>query len=190
MSRCFIHVLLLLLCGPVATLNLQLPTKARATFLSRRTALAGLVGLPSAAVAAEFTGYKTRDYGNGANTATGAKERPDADSVPCGKGVPGCRPDGFGGFERRDKPVKPLAKQVLENVVGDEDSAPPPPRKAAAPAPPPPPKASSTASSSKPLTMDEMVANSISNKEAFLGRQLTEAEKVELADKLKKLMGS
>ena len=125
--------------------------------------------------------YKVRDYGNGANSATGAVERKTADEVPCAKGVPGCRPDGFGGYVKRDAPVKSIPKQIFS----DDDAPAPPPRKMTAAAPPP---AASTASSSKPLSIDDMISNSITQKESILGRELTAAEKADMANKVRALM--
>jgi len=77
-------------------------------------------------------------------------------------------------------------KSVLQQIVGDETPAAPKPaaepviKAAAPPAPPPPP--------SKPLTIDELVANSIAQKESLLGRPLSDTEKADMTTKVKKLM--
>ena len=161
-------------CGPLTT---------------RRAALAGLLTIPSAACAyptsnpLDFEGevtYKNRNYGD---TAAPAKSK--VTSCPEGSRK---TPDGFGGFKCADT-VKTVPQRVFSGIV---DDAPPPP-----PPPPPPPKAavgestrSSTPSSSAPaLTVDQLIANSISQKETLLGRGLTDAEKADMAAKVKKLMG-
>ena len=80
--------------------------------------------------------------------------------------------------------MKPVVSRILEG-----DGAPPPP--------PPPPKqvkaapvAATRASSSTPaLTFDELLANSIQQKESLIGRPLTDVEKSDMSAKLKSLMG-
>ena len=62
---------------------------------TRRTVMTGFVALPGAAAAAEFTGYKERDYGNGYNTAPGSvSSKPQATQCEEGQRL---APDGFGG---------------------------------------------------------------------------------------------
>ena len=86
--------------------------------------------------------------------------------------------------------VKGLNKQVLDSVLGEEGANAPAPAPApkAAPKPAPAAKAASTSSSSKPLTFDELLENSIAQKEAALGFTLSDAEKARMAEKLKQLM--
>jgi len=154
--------------------------------VGRRAALAGLAGLPAAALAigddGSFTGYKTRDYGNGQNTATGAKPG----KLECAEGER-LSPDGFGGKVCKSK-VKSVANRVGDAVVGggDGDAPPPPPSKPKAAAPKAAPKAPEY--SAPALTFDDLLANSIKQKEGLIGRELTEIEKDEMSAKLKALM--
>ena len=46
----------------------------------------------------------------------------------------------------------------------------------------------STQSSAAPLTIDELIANSIAQKEGVIGRKLNEAEVADLTAKVKQLM--
>ena len=160
-------------CGPIVT---------------RRSAVAGLLaGLPGAACAAvsnplnfesEVT-FKTRSY-----------DSPQIDTRPAAKaGCPeGTRktPDGFGGFTCKEK-----VKSVANRVLGDGDASPPPP--------PPPKKAaapvgmstrSSSSESTGALTVEQLIENSITQKETLLGRKLSDEEKAAMAAKVKALMGS
>lgn len=150
--------------------------------LTRRTAIAGfaIVGLPGAALAvpgqSEFSGYKTRDYGNGENTATGAKE---PDTTVCGPKVKGCKPDGFGGYVRRDAEVKPLNKRVADAAFGGDDAARAAPAAPKAAAPKKESVGTSTRSSSSTPqpTKEELLSTVVGQKEAILGRPLTDIEK-------------
>lgn len=152
--------------------------------VSRRAAIAGLGSLPSAARAAEFTGYKTRDYDGGPSTAPGNAE-PKVTECPEGQRL---SPDGFGGKVCKGK-VKPVLERVVDGVVG-EDRPPPAERPAPKAAVTAPRKSvGETTSSSKPLTFEDLLANSIVNKESYLGRELSDVEKADLAVKLKALMG-
>lgn len=162
--------------------------------LSRRAALAGAAGLmPAAASAAanplaadSFSGYKTRDYGNGENTSPGSAQKTKVTSCPEGQRL---SPDGFGGKTCKGQ-VKSVAATVSENLF-EGDSSPKPP-----PTPPPLPKAkaakevatSRSSSSSPALTFEDLLANSIKQKEALLGTELSAAEKADLSDKLRALM--
>ena len=96
------------------------------------------------------------------------------------------RPDGFGGKECVE-PVKSIPDRVFSG-----DSPPPPP-------PPPPPAAApkksvgestSSSSSSAALSLDDLIKNSITQKETLLGRPLSDAEKDALTAKVKALFGS
>ena len=118
-----------------------------------------------------------RDYGNGANTQTGAKEK----KKTCGEDQR-LVPDGFGGKVCKDK-VVPLPAKLLGGA--DAPSPPPPPqqKKQAAAAP------TRSSSSTPVLSFDELLANSIKQKEGFIGRELTAAEKDEMKAKLQSLMG-
>jgi len=101
------------------------------------------------------------------------------------------KPDGFGGFVCRDEEVKPLLSQAIDGIVGDSPAT-AAPRTTATPSPVESRKKSigesTSSSSSKPLTFDELLANSIANKELIQGRSLTDSEKAELSEKLKKLL--
>ena len=66
-------------------------------------ALAAVAGLPAAAANAanplatdSFTGYKSRDYGNGQNTAIGSTAPTKTAGTVCEEGER-LAPDGFGG---------------------------------------------------------------------------------------------
>jgi len=160
--------------------------KAPVLRVSRRAAVAGLGSLPLAASAADFTGYKTRDYDGGPTTAPGSVEPVKVTECPEGQRL---SPDGFGGKVCKGK-VKPVLERVVDGVVGED--RPPPAEKPAKQAAAPRKSAgeSTSSSASKPLTFDELLANSILQKQSLLGRELSEAEKADLAVKLKALMGA
>jgi hypothetical protein len=81
--------------------------------------------------------------------------------------------------------VKAIPARILQGD-GSPPPPPPPPRQAKAAAP----VAATRSSSSTPaLTFDELLANSITQKEGFLGRPMTDDEKSNLSEKLKSLMG-
>ena len=154
---------------------------------TRRAAVAGLFGLPACASAAnpldfsEGVVYKERNYG----------DMPTVDTKPPAKaGCPeGTRktPDGFGGTKCVDK-VKSVPGRIFS---GDESSPPPPPPPPVAAAAPKKSIGESTSSSSGgALSLDELVANSIAQKETFLGRPLTDQEKRVMTEKVKALMGA
>ena len=138
--------------------------------------------MPMAACAAdEFSGYKERNYGDSPAIDTAPKKK-----AACLEGQRKT-PDGFGGFTCKDK-VKSVQERAVNAVIGD--GAPPPP--------PPPPKAaskpvgestrSSSSSSGPALTIDQLIENSIKQKEEFLGRPLSDQEKDLMAYKVKSLM--
>ena len=89
-------------------------------------------------------------------------------------------PDGFGG-KKCTGAVKGVAARALDNVGLAPAASPPPPPKAAASAPPAP-------APQKASSFEDMVTNSIAQKEAVLGRTLSEAEKAQLVSKLKALL--
>lgn len=140
--------------------------------LSRRAALAGLLTAPAAC-----TAY---DYGSD-SPSTGLPER---------KKKARKRPDGFGGFvevseeEYVDRTKPPIAK-VLDKVLDSDEPAPPRAAPAAAPA-----ASRGAKSSAKPLTLEEMVQNSITQKAELLGRELTPTEAKDLEAKLRALMAA
>ena len=70
----------------------------RVPLLTRRSVLGSLAGVPAAATAAEFSGYKSRDYGNGENTAPGnvVNSKDAAKKTVCADDER-LAPDGFGG---------------------------------------------------------------------------------------------
>ena len=77
--------------------------------------------------------------------------------------------------------AKTPAARALDNVGLAPAASPPPPPKAAASAPPAP-------APQKASSFEDMVTNSIAQKEAVLGRTLSEAEKAQLVSKLKALL--
>lgn len=164
-----------------AVLGLTPSPRARAVDLGRRAALgsAVAVALPSVLRAPPSSAFDLGSDG----VDYGLPERPKKKRV---------RPDGFGGFiERTDDdkygadPTKPAALKLADKIMGDDGApaAPTTSRKAKA-------AARATASSSKPLTIEEMVANSVRQKGELLGRELTKDEADELESKLKALMGA
>merc|ERR1712060_726489 len=102
-------------------------------------------------------------------------------------------PDGFGGKVCKGA-VKSAKDQVADAVINavvndDQPAKASAPSAPAAPAPPTKPKAAAVAPPppvvEKPLTFEELVANSIANKESFLGRPLSDAEKADMEAKVK-----
>ena len=113
------------------------------------------------------------------------RPQPTLSLPPCAQRM---MPDGFGGYIERDDDdeVKSIPARVMDGFSGDDEpvaAASPPPAAAPAAAAPAAP-----APSSAPLTFDQMVANSVAQKEAVFGRALTDAEKADLANKLKALL--
>ena len=100
---------LLSLLGTSSGLQCAQP-RANSAAIGRRSAVAGILGLPLAASAAEFTGYKTRDYGNGENTATGEKPR-EASATSCPEGER-LAPDGFGGKKSAEVTLEPAHSTI------------------------------------------------------------------------------
>lgn len=146
---------------------------------------AGLGGPVNNPLSNDFSGYKARDYGNGANTAPGSVAKSKVTECAEDERL---APDGFGGKKCVPK-VKPVAQRVVDTVVGGDAPASPPP--AAKKAAPPPRKSvgeRTSSSASAPLTFDELLANSIKQKEEFNGRELTPEEKEMMKAKLKALM--
>jgi hypothetical protein len=195
MTHCNLKLLVGLLLAPEAS-GLRLGNLHAAVDRRGFIAAGFAAALPTIANAGllpdqdDFQGYKVRDYGSGANTATGAKERLTADDdIPCAKGIPGCKPDGRGGYERRTKQVKPLAKQALEAVIGDDGPAPAAPT--ATPQAAPKAAPSTRSSDSGPaLSRDELITKTIAQKEEILGRPLSAIEREDLRSKVDKLLGS
>ena len=95
-------------------------------------------------------------------------------------------------FTTRDGEVKTKhtkrlkVETIADRVYGDDGPSPPPPPKATASAKPA--KKSSSASSAPALSLDELIANSIKQKEEFYGRELTSDEKAAMAAKVKALL--
>ena len=156
--------------------------------IGRRAAVAGLFGMPAAVCAVTnplaadgFSGYKERNYGD---ATLPPPSSPTATKATCDGRL---TPDGFGGKKCVEK-----VKTIPDRVLGGDDDAPPPPPVASAA----PKKAvgettrSSTSSSSAALTVDELISNSIAQKEQLLGRPLRDDEKADLAAKVKRLLGS
>jgi hypothetical protein len=143
------------------------------------TAVAGLFALPLAAPAYNygknggFTGYKSRGYGD--MEAPSSAEPEDKKRM---------MPDGKGGFIERKEEVKAVSTRVVEKVLDGYDRLP------AAPAPAPAPRAaaSTQSSSSAPKSFEELLANSILQKEDLLGRPLDAAERADMESKLKALL--
>lgn len=116
--------------------------------------------------------------------------KPEVVCKPKGTCACNCMPDGFGGYKERTEEVKPVASKVID-AFGDEVDGPAPAAKPKASIGIAPPKgynaARPSASSSAPsLSFDELVANSVSNKEEMYGRKLTEAEITEIRGKVAK----
>jgi len=149
--------------------------------LGRRAAAAGLLGMPLAAPAYDYgkgggVVYKQRNYGD-MDAPGSAPPKPDK---------PRMMPDGKGGYIERDAPVKSVSARVVDSVADALDRpAPPAP---AAPAPAPRAQASTQSSSSAPKTFEDLLANSIAQKEQLLGRPLEGAERAQLESKLKALL--
>lgn len=148
--------------------------------LGRRAAAVGLFGMPLAAPAysygkGEFSGYKARNYGD-MDAPGSAPPKPDK---------PRMMPDGKGGYVERDAPVKSVSARVVDSVADALDR--PAPSAPAAPAPAQRAVAS-TQSSSAPKSFEDLLANSIQQKEQLLGRPLEGAERAQLESKLKALL--
>eukprot|EP00316_Scyphosphaera_apsteinii_P017187 CAMPEP_0119322074 /NCGR_PEP_ID=MMETSP1333-20130426/57225_1 /TAXON_ID=418940 /ORGANISM="Scyphosphaera apsteinii, Strain RCC1455" /LENGTH=184 /DNA_ID=CAMNT_0007329209 /DNA_START=15 /DNA_END=569 /DNA_ORIENTATION=- len=116
-------------------------------------------------------------------------------SCPCN-----CMPDGFGGYKERKAEVKPAVKVLVDTVIDDEadqQEAKSSPKPSSVGLTPPPgynsAKPASVAPSSKKsepaLSFDDLLANSIRNKEDSIGRKLTDAEAAAVEAKLTKLLG-
>ena len=163
-----------LLCG------LTVPP-SRPAQMGRRAALAGCCSLAIPAVASALPNPFERD---------------DLVGLAPPKAKKRMRPDGFGGFVERGEDediTKPVPMRIADSFKGDEPAPAPAPAPAAAPAaapPPPPPPPAAKAPSAPALSMDQMLDNSIRQKEAVVGRPLTEAEKDALQTKLRALLGA
>lgn len=130
----------------------------------------------------------------------------DAATVAAQKKVTSCeegqrlQPDGFGG-KRCVGEVKSVgqiagdaAKDAVDNLVGGGGSSASDPmagarmsQAAASKAASKPPIITKSTAPTKPLSMDELISNSIAQKEGVLGRPLNAEEQVEMAVKVKKL---
>lgn len=166
--------------------------------VSRRAALgaAALAALQAGRASAydysqgsENFSYKTREYSSSLDYET---KKDASKKLECPEGQR-ATPDGFGGRKctGKVKGVTQLAAEKATEILTGEAPAPaaapaavpkaaPAAKKAAPPPPPPTP--------SKPLSMDELIANSIKQKAELLGRDLTDAEKADMTAKVKKLM--
>jgi len=185
---------------------LRVPTKAPQAqanaAVTRRSALgtAALAALPALAGRAsaydyaqgsESFSYKSREYSTDGMMDYATKQD-KSKKLECPEGQRSS-PDGFGGRTCKGavKGVTQLAAEKAQEVLTGEardpaaasTSAPKAAPAAKKAAPPPPPS-----SSSKPLTLDELIANSIAQKADLLGRDLTDAEKADMTAKVKKLM--
>jgi hypothetical protein len=193
-SSPIVLLLSLLLCAQALRLP-QLP--------SRRAAI-GAIGsailLPVSAQArnpldtsSEVT-YKKRNYGNDEDGPESSAPKKKVTSCEDGQRL---QPDGFGG-KRCVGEVKSVgqiagdaAKEKIDNLVGGGSSDPMAGARmsqavATKAASKPPPTTKSSAPT-KPLTMDELIANSIEQKAGVLGRPLNAEEQEEMAVKVKKL---
>jgi len=161
--------------------------------LSRRAIVTGIAAIPAPSLAAELFGdpssfeYKTRDYGNGADSRPSSVAGGVSKKPVCEEGQR-LAPDGFGGKVCKGQ-VKPVLNRVVDGIIGDDS----PPSVVAAPKKSAPSKNAgestrSSSSSSKSLTFEELLANSIEQKEKLLGAPLTAAEKADLELKLRALM--
>jgi len=160
--------------------------------MTRRAAVATAVSLPGSLranaagnplVGGEFSGYKNREYGDASSPAP---TRPA--KVACEEGQR-LAPDGFGG-KKCVGAVKPVTERVAENILGGAPSpslAPSAPRPVVKSAPAPSTRSSQPMPAA--LTYEDLLKNSIANKEATYGRELTEEERLAVAVKLKSLLG-
>ena len=138
--------------------------------------------------------YKVRNYGSDAATVAAQKK-----VTSCEEGQR-LQPDGFGG-KRCVGEVKSVgqiagdaAKDAVDNLVGGGGSSASDPmagarmsQAAASKAASKPPIITKSTAPTKPLSMDELISNSIAQKEGVLGRPLNAEEQVEMAVKVKKL---
>eukprot|EP00967_Tisochrysis_lutea_P156526 scaffold315554_cov28-Tisochrysis_lutea.AAC.2 len=122
--------------------------------------------------------------------------KPEATCKPKGTCACNCMPDGFGGYKERTTEVKPVAAKVMDAIIdddGDADIQAPSKPKASIGNPPPKGynsgRATSTSSSAPALSFDDLVANSVRNKEEMYGRKLSEAEVNDIKAKVAKFTG-
>jgi len=183
----------LLLCAQALQLP-QLPSRRAAI-----GAIGGAILLPVSAQArnpldtsSEVT-YKKRNYGDDTDTAP----KPKVTSCEDGQRL---QPDGFGG-KRCVGEVKSVgqiageaAKEQIDNLVGGGGSSSADPmagarmsQAAASKAASKPPPSTKSSAPAKPLSMEELISNSIAQKEGVLGRPLDTDEKMEMATKVRKL---
>lgn len=183
MLRC---AAVLALCSP--TLSLRLPAAppvSQLVVFTRRASLGALFAASSSAASA----YEYKQRNSGASSSSPTKPQ-------CEEGQR-LTPDGFGGKKcvGEVKGVRERIGEAVESAISDAApgdaataSAPSVPKaKAKVNAPPAAPAAPEPAA--RPLSMDELIANSIRQKSDLLGRELTDAEKADMAAKVKKLMG-
>jgi len=159
------------------------------TSISRRSAMSGLVaaGLPGAVYAmgnpltgGEFSGYKARSYGDQpVSTAP-------VPSAQCPEGQRST-PDGRGGRKCVDRVKSPLGAIGDKMSAARDDQQQGEAGELAAPVAVKS-REPSTASSSAPLTLEQLVANSVAQKESVLGRKLSESEIADLQAKVKTLL--
>mgnify|MGYP007078145242 CR=1 FL=1 len=125
--------------------------------------------------------YKVRNYGD---DTPPAKAKPSSKGPVCEEGER-LMPDGFGGKKCEAK-VKPVISRVLSSD-GSPSPPPPPPSAKAGPAKSSGQSTKSSAQSAPALTFEDLLANSIKQKEAVVGT-LSDGEKKELETKLRALM--
>lgn len=163
--------------------GLQIPKSAPPEpMLSRRSVLGAscLAVLPAACSARNPLDFEAPvEYKQRNGPSSGATKK-----TVCEEGQR-LSPDGFGGKKCVGEVKAPAAR-----VLGLVDEAPSTPSFSAPTAPTRSKKASigESTSSSKPLSFEELVANSIAQKESVIGRPLTEAERADLTAKVKSLM--
>ena len=182
------------------------PPHAPATAaLSRRSALgaAALAALPALAGRAsayeysfekssESFEYKSREFSTDGMMDYQTKSD-KTKKLECPEGMR-ASPDGFGGrtCKGKVKGVTELASEKAQKILTGQEAPAAAPAAAfkAAPATAAPKKAEAPppSSSSKPLTLDELIDNSIRQKADLLGRDLNDSEKADMTAKVKKLM--
>jgi len=151
--------------------------------VGRRAVVAGLAGTPLAAHAGNplsFDGtveYKQRNYGTDAGPAQAKQGCEEGQRLT---------PDGFGGKKCVGE-VKSVAARVLGGNEADSRPAPPPRSAKAEPKSRGKPTQSSQPSAPA-LSFEELLANSIKQKEDLIGRQLSDPERKDLESKLRALM--
>jgi hypothetical protein len=167
------------------TLNPQPPAAVRGPPAQARR---GVLALGAGALGLALPHAAARAVPNPFNKGELTGLKPEVVCKPKGTCACNCMPDGFGGYKERAEEVKPVASRVID-AFGDEVEPPPAPRPRASVGFAPPSKGreakpASSSSSALALSFDELVANSVANKEELVGRKLSDAEVGEIRAKV------